>query len=167
MNLDKLVVVFDSPTDTYYAGQNVTGQVQLLLMGPKKIRSLQIKFVGKGEVKWSEQVKIEGRTQLENIVYSDDEEYYTFKYNLAGGGNSELHLPPGQHNFSFAACLPPGLPASFEGDRGFVRYSVTATLERPWNSSEYATAIFTVISPIDLNYNPLAKVTNSIHLPIV
>ncbi|XP_039291757.1 arrestin domain-containing protein 17 [Nilaparvata lugens] len=160
MGLEKFVIVFDSPTNAYYAGQNVTGQVQLLLDKPKKIRSLQIKFLGKGEVKWTENEEVrqnDGNTRSENVVYSSDEEYYTFKYNLAGGANSELELPAGQHNYTFAASLPPLLPSSFEGEHGHVRYSVTATLDRPWKFDQHATAVFTVVTPIDLNYNIHAK----------
>ncbi|RZF46314.1 hypothetical protein LSTR_LSTR010169 [Laodelphax striatellus] len=158
--MKEFVIEFDSPTNAYYAGQNVTGKLRLNLDKPKKVRSIQIKFLGKGEVKWTVQEDVrqnDGNTRSENVVYSGDEEYYTFKYNLAGGGNSELEIAAGEHVYPFSATLPPLLPSSFDGEHGHVRYTVTATLDRPWKVDQHATAIFTVVTPVDLNYNVKAK----------
>lgn len=40
---------------------------------------------------------------------------------------------------------------SFEGKHGSVRYSIKATLHRPWVPARRARKVFTVIEPVDIN----------------
>lgn len=70
-----------------------------------------------------------------------------------------MTIPAGSHSYPFSATLPPTLPSSFEGEHGHVRYQVTATLDRPWKFDQHATGVFSVVSPVDLNYNIKAKVS--------
>jgi hypothetical protein len=50
------------------------------------------------------------------------------------------------------------LPSSFEGEHGSVRYTIKATLDRPWKFDHEVTVPFKVVTPIDLNFNNKAKV---------
>lgn len=43
------------------------------------------------------------------------------------------------------------LVTSFEGKHGSVRYSIKATLHRPWVPARRARKVFTVIEPVDIN----------------
>lgn len=61
------------------------------------------------------------------------------------------------HTYPFTCALPPTLPSSFEGEWGFVRYTVKVTLDRPWKFDQDIKMAFTVISPVDLNLNPRVK----------
>ncbi|XP_067002669.2 arrestin domain-containing protein 2 isoform X2 [Anabrus simplex] len=63
----------------------------------------------------------------------------------------DLTLPVERHIFPFSTVLPPGLPSSFEGKYGHVRYTIKVTLDRPWKFNHEAKAIFTVIQHLDLN----------------
>lgn len=49
------------------------------------------------------------------------------------------------------SCLPSSLVTSFEGKHGSVRYSIKATLHRPWVPARCARKVFTVIEPVDIN----------------
>lgn len=49
------------------------------------------------------------------------------------------------------SCHPSSLVTSFEGKHGSVRYSIKATLHRPWVPARRARKVFTVIEPVDIN----------------
>ena len=68
-------------------------------------------------------------------------------------------LAAGEHSFPFSMMLPYHLPSSFEGQYGYVRYTVKATLDRPWKFDHEAKAAFTVLSHLDLNLDPLNRVS--------
>lgn len=160
MGITKFEIVLDSPTGAYYAGQNVTGKLLLSLDKPKKIRAIIIKFEGMAKVSWSESETVrknDGNTQQETVTFTADEEYFSNKYNLAGGGNSELEIPAGDHVYPFSTMLPPMLPSSFDGEHGHVHYTVKATLDRPWKFDQDTKLVFTVVTPVDLNLNVRAK----------
>lgn len=61
--------------------------------------------------------------------------------------------------YNFSAQLPATLPSSFEGQFGYIRYTVKGILNRPWKFDQECKAAFTVISPLDLNTIPQAKVS--------
>nr|CAD7202514.1 unnamed protein product [Timema douglasi] len=63
-------------------------------------------------------------------------------------------LPVGDVTYPFSYALPVKLPSSFEGSYGYVRYTVRATLDRPWKFNQDAKSVFTVISHTDLNLLP-------------
>ncbi|XP_012255957.1 arrestin domain-containing protein 17 isoform X2 [Athalia rosae] len=80
------------------------------------------------------------------------EEYFNIQYYLLGGASGvEIQLPPGEHSYPFSCVLPPNLPSSFESDLGHVRYTVKATLDRPWKFDQEVKTAFTVVSALDLN----------------
>lgn len=60
--------------------------------------------------------------------------------------------------YNFTCTLPPVLPSSFEGQYGYVRYTVKVTLDRPWKFDQETKMAFTVINAFDLNLNPSYKV---------
>lgn len=71
---------------------------------------------------------------------------------MLGSANAgETELPAGAHTYPFTCALPPTLPSSFEGEYGYVRYTIKVTLDRPWKFDQDSKMAFTVISPVDLN----------------
>ncbi|XP_055604276.1 arrestin domain-containing protein 17 [Uranotaenia lowii] len=122
------------------------------------MQGIIIKFSGEAETKWN---TVESKTDQEGKQYESttnltgQEEYFQIQYYLLGGKNSkEIDLPPGSHTYPFTCALPPTLPSSFEGEWGFVRYTIKVTLDRPWKFDQDVKMAFTVISPVDLNLNP-------------
>jgi sporulation-control protein spo0M len=81
---------------------------------------------------------------------------FTIIYYLLAG-DTEV-LPSGEHSFQFSMILPYNLPSSFEGQYGHVRYTVKATLDRPWKFDHEVKAAFTVLSHLDLNLDPQNRV---------
>ncbi|KAK2581691.1 hypothetical protein KPH14_002178 [Odynerus spinipes] len=146
MGLTTFEVVFDNPWKVYYAGQTVSGNILLVLDGVKKIRGICVKVTGTANVSW---------TSSDDTTYTAHEEYFQTKYYLVGSASgSELEIQPGEHKFPFTCSLPANLPSSFESDYGHVRYTVKATLDRPWKFDQDVKAAFTVVSPFDLNQEP-------------
>jgi hypothetical protein len=82
---------------------------------------------------------------------------YSVTY-YAVAGVTEV-LPAGEHSFKFSMMLPCHLPSSFEGEYGYVRYTVKATLDRPWKFDHEVKAAFTVLSHLDLNLDPHNRVS--------
>ena len=67
-------------------------------------------------------------------------------------------LPAGRYSYPFQFQLPPSLPSSFEGDYGYVRYWVRATVEKGREMLCNTKKPFSVVSPLDLNDFPSLKV---------
>lgn len=86
----------------------------------------------------------------------------SFIYVLSLGG--EIEIQSGEHKFPFTCTLPMNLPSSFESDYGHVRYTVKATLDRPWKFDQEVKNPFTVIAPLDLNQEPKAAVCIKFHI---
>lgn len=59
---------------------------------------------------------------------------------------------PGTHTYHFNCTLPHQLPTSFEGTKGHIRYTVLVSLERPWKFDQTYRVAFTVLKPMNLNY---------------
>lgn len=58
---------------------------------------------------------------------------------------------PGTHTYNFSCILPQQLPTSYEGAKGYIRYTIRVALERPWKFDHTYRVGFTVLKPIDLN----------------
>jgi hypothetical protein len=68
-------------------------------------------------------------------------------------------LPAGEHSFPFSMILPDDLPSSFEGQYGYVRYTVQAILDPLLKDDHEVQADLTVLLLLDLNLDPLNRVS--------
>lgn len=159
--LKRFEIVFDNSDAVCFAGQPVRGSVHLELCEPMKMRELRMTCFGRTYVHWSEVENVGhrgGRQRIETVEYSDNEEYFQYRFKFwPGEGNTEESsdsMPAGAHMFPFSFDLPPGLPPSFEGDYGYIRYWAKATIDRPWMFDQHTKQAFTVISNLDLNNEP-------------
>lgn len=80
---------------------------------------------------------------------------FDFLLNITG---EQIEIPSGRQVYNFTCTLPPVLPSSFEGEFGYVRYTVKVTLDCPWAFDQETKMAFTVINALDLNLNPSYKV---------
>ncbi|XP_055375284.1 arrestin domain-containing protein 17-like [Condylostylus longicornis] len=151
-------VLFDNnPSGVYFAGQNISGTVEIITTRPKNIRSIHITINGSAEVRWTEKVQRtndEGKTEDSEEVFSATDHYLhtqTYVYGQSGGGS--LELPAGRYLFTFAGFIPPNVPSSINGSLGQVRYEVVATIDRPLRYDNVFKQPFTVLAPLDLNLN--------------
>ncbi|XP_075405047.1 arrestin domain-containing protein 2 isoform X2 [Tenrec ecaudatus] len=137
------------PGGAYRGGERLCGRVLLEAAAPLRVRALEVAARGGAAAHW-----LEGRSVGVNAVSSDfvaAETYLRRRQLLLRDTGETTTLPPGRHEFPFSFQLPPTLVTSFEGRHGSVRYSVKATLHRPWAPARRARKVFVVIEPVDIN----------------
>ncbi|XP_055606257.1 arrestin domain-containing protein 3-like [Uranotaenia lowii] len=140
----------DNHHGVYLAGQTVSGQVELSLSKAKKVRSMYLKITGSASVKWSE-----SKGNGKSVVCSGREEYASYQQIFLRAAEEdelqEVEIGEGVHRFRFSYKLPENSPTSFEGDFGFIRYTIRIVLERPWKFDLTYKIAFTVVNQLDLN----------------
>ncbi|XP_013417446.1 arrestin domain-containing protein 3 [Lingula anatina] len=144
----------------YHAGEVVQGHVLVELNEPMKMRGVRIELKGFAYVHWTEQHTTHTGKSSHTTTrhYSATENYFHHIITLFGKGPNDRGddptLPAGSHTFPFSFQLPHGLPSSFEGDWGHVRYSMLGTIDKPWKFDHHTKRAFTVLSVLDLNTRP-------------
>jgi len=73
---------------------------------------------------------------------------------IAAEGDT-ISLEAGSHSYPFKFSLPSDVPSSFEGEHGYVRYTVEAKIDLPWKCDHVTRSAFTVINNVDLNLEPI------------
>ncbi|GJQ81947.1 hypothetical protein Trydic_g20413 [Trypoxylus dichotomus] len=150
-------IIFDNPDNTYFAGDTVSGRIQLVLDKPIQLRGIHLQLRGAAEVKWTEKERNsgDGNTEVRTVIYRAEEEYFKTKSYCVGSLLHEpITLPPGTHIYAFSMALPANVPSSFEGKHGSIRYIAKFTIETPWSWCQQTKTEFTVISPHDLTKFP-------------
>ncbi|XP_053611866.1 arrestin domain-containing protein 3 [Plodia interpunctella] len=158
MGLKEANIYLDNQLNTYYAGQTVNGKIEYTFDSPKKVRGIQVNFKGEAHTEWYEskqQENEQGKTESNDTTHTGHEEYFQVSYYILGSSSgNEIEIPAGKQVYNFTCTLPPVLPSSFEGEFGYVRYTVKVTLDRPWKFNQDTKMAFTVINALDLNLNP-------------
>ncbi|XP_029415199.1 arrestin domain-containing protein 2 isoform X1 [Nannospalax galili] len=135
----------------FRGGQAVEGRVLLELAGAARVGALRLRARGRAHVHWTES-RTAGSSTAYTQSYSERVEVVSHHATLlAPDAGDTTTLPAGRHEFPFSFQLPLSLVTSFEGKHGSVRYSIKATLHRPWIPSRRARKVFTVIEPVDIN----------------
>ncbi|KAK3097174.1 hypothetical protein FSP39_007115 [Pinctada imbricata] len=142
-------------------GNIIKADLDLILDRPLKLAAIRIYAKGKAFVHWTNQNMRGPGSPRYKVVrhYSANEEYFDFVCTVLKSEehNKRIILPPGKYSYPFQFQLPPNLPSSFEGQYGYVRYWVKATVEKPWSFDHVTKTAFSVISALDLNSLPDAN----------
>ncbi|XP_066268345.1 arrestin domain-containing protein 3-like isoform X2 [Branchiostoma lanceolatum] len=161
--LQEFSIQFTNNTDVFMPGQWITGQVTVDLNDEMKMRGIRLNFQGKGHVWWTEdhQVQHEGESHTEQTTFRADETYFDQEVTVFGKASGQSGdnptLDAGHHIYPFQCQLPmQGLPTSFEGAHGYIRYSIKGTIDKPWKFDHTTKRAFTVLDMVDLNQEPNA-----------
>ncbi|XP_078598581.1 arrestin domain-containing protein 3-like isoform X1 [Branchiostoma floridae x Branchiostoma japonicum] len=161
--LQEFSIVFNNNVDVFQNGQWVCGQVVVNLNEGMKMRGVRLKFHGHAYVHWTERHSTGSGKNRRTTTrhYSASETYFQHKVTLFGKAEGQSGdnptLPAGRHVFPFQYQLPQqGLPCSFEGAHGYVRYYIKGTIDKPWKFDHTVKRAFTVLDMYDLNEEPTA-----------
>ncbi|CRK98596.1 CLUMA_CG012194, isoform A [Clunio marinus] len=169
----KCEIKFDNnPNGIYFAGQTLSGTVELTFDKPKKLRGLILKIEGFAKVHWTER---ERRSRFQSgqnhhatnqkiVNYNGREDYLnSVTYLIGGPEGNQIEVEPGTYQYNFQSVLPPLLPTSFEAKHGHIRYLVNVVIDRPWKFDLTYKLAFTVIKQLDLNYeNPALRIPTKV-----
>ncbi|XP_053665036.1 arrestin domain-containing protein 17-like [Anopheles marshallii] len=137
----------DNVHGVFFAGQKFTGTVDIDLPKAKKVKGISLKVTGLARVLWSETYGT-GTT----IVFQGKEDFLKHSMDFVRSETDEpIVVEPGRQVYKFALVLPTTLPTSFEGDYGYIRYTVRVVFERPWKFDQSYKIAFTVVNQLNLN----------------
>lgn len=158
--LTSFFIELASPQPVYFGGNVIQGKVVIMLNEGMKMRNVRIRFLGRAHNRWTE-TRHHGtgdNRRTEHIRYEAEEIYVDGTVILWGtADSSSAVMNAGSFQFPFQFQLPPTCPTSFEGPNGHIRYSMTATIDKPWKFDHTTKAVFTVIGVQDLNMDPNAR----------
>ncbi|PRP89555.1 hypothetical protein PROFUN_00819 [Planoprotostelium fungivorum] len=137
MSLPKITILFHDATDTFQAGQLISGIVVTRFTKEKKAKSLRLFLNGRAHSKW---------TYISGLTTNDDTKHSKI-YEENQILSDEQTLPPGEHHYPFTLRLRPDLPSSFETTHGYIRYTFIAKLKRQWKSVKVSKDI-TVVAAV-------------------
>lgn len=163
------VIKLDNSTNTYYAGQTINGQVKIHLDSAKTFRGIIAIFLGEAYTEWREDRHYNERSELETTYevrnFTGREQYFKKQFYLMGAKkNRETEVGPGTYTFPISCELPSTLPTSFEGEFGYIRYTIKVALDRPWRVNPEHIMAFTVLEHIDLNARSRFKEPHNLKL---
>lgn len=156
LGLKDCKIILNNPSNIYYPGQIVKGQVTITLDSPKTIRGIIIRFIGEAKTRWTRDYyhdTIQMRTHHSVRHMRGYEQFIMRQYYMTGGKKNKEELAAGTHTYPFTLDLPEVLPSSFESNIGNIRYTIKVIVERPWRLNQENSLIYTVISPTDYSDN--------------
>ncbi|XP_015121784.1 arrestin domain-containing protein 17 [Diachasma alloeum] len=149
IGLQLFEVILDKTQHVYYAGQVISGKVQLQLNSPISGMGVKLECKGEGQVYFTNRSTGFRKKVSAHEIYLREEIYLTRNES----GDAEIK----SDGFSFSFNLPEKLPSSFEGRYGRVRYSIKSTLEITKDSRISSEPLaFTVAPVFYLNQHSLA-----------
>lgn len=107
-------IIFEkNPNKVFYAGRSLHGSIRLTLTSDRNVRGIFVKIDG------SAKTICKADNFGENCLNDRIEVI------------SDTRLAIGTHEFRFRFRIPSKLPSSYEGEYGFIRYTVTVLIEIP------------------------------------
>ncbi|CAH1796807.1 unnamed protein product [Owenia fusiformis] len=141
-------IVFNNHSNAVRAGESLSGHVYTDLENPLKIKGITVRLLGKAKAKWQ---RGSGRSRE---TYKNSETYFNNTFVVFGNDSHHTEtvvLEAGTTRHAFSLHMKPTLPSTFEGGYGSVRYTVKATIFKPWKANVSTKQAFSVVSMLDLN----------------
>ncbi|XP_017482090.1 PREDICTED: arrestin domain-containing protein 17 [Rhagoletis zephyria] len=157
MPIECLISFDNNPQGVYYAGQELSGVVDLSVDATKRIKAIHITVNGYAKIRW---IKKGYPRDSERAMCRAYRSYLSSRsYVLGSCANSScMDWSAGDYSYTFHVILPENLPTSFDGKYGQIHYEIITTIDRPARYPKVFKLPFTVIQPLDLNVDTIYRV---------
>ncbi|XP_065354349.1 arrestin domain-containing protein 17 [Calliphora vicina] len=152
------LISFDNNTQgVYYAGQELSGIVDLTVDTTKRIKAIHITVNGYAKIRW---IKKGYPRDNERAMCRAYRSYLSSRSYVLGscGATTYMDWLAGEYSYTFHVILPDNLPTSFDGKYGQIHYEIITTIDRPGRYPKVFKLPFTVIQPLDLNADAIYRV---------
>ncbi|XP_037956702.1 arrestin domain-containing protein 3 [Teleopsis dalmanni] len=134
--LDRLNLVYNS-------GEYVKGRILLSTNKTKRVNAVYVTFEGEAKVQWS----ISGKNETS---YYGHQQYLYTRTNVL----SSPDFRAGTHIYALTLRIPEDSPSSCKGPFGYIAYSISLTIEKPWSFDEVFRKPIIVLQNLNLNHSP-------------
>lgn len=126
-------ILFDkNPNRVFYTGRSLYGSIRITLKNDKNIRGIFVKINGAA-------ITICKADNFGEDCLNDRLEII-----------SDTRMAAGTHEFPYHFKIPAQLPSSYEGEYGFIRYTVTVSIEIPKHPRKEFEKRITILRLTDL-----------------
>ena len=140
----RIALVQERPDQIHYGGGTITGNLLLDVAEPKSYKNISALFSGRSYVHWTES-RSEGsgnHRRTRTVHYTSNENYVNMVAPLWNSQQSpDGKLPTGEYSWPFSFAIPPGVPSSFEGTVGNIRYSIVGQIVTGFLKSNHAVEV--------------------------
>ncbi|XP_039971344.1 arrestin domain-containing protein 17 [Bactrocera tryoni] len=157
MPIECLISFDNNPQGVYYAGQELSGIVDLSVDATKRIKAIHITVSGYAKIRW---IKKGYPRDSERAMCRAYRSYLSSRSYVLGScaSSSCMDWSAGDYSYTFHVILPDNLPTSFDGKYGQIHYEIITTIDRPARYPKVFKLPFTVIQPLDLNLDTIYRV---------
>uniref|UniRef100_A0A1A9ZRT1 Arrestin_C domain-containing protein n=1 Tax=Glossina pallidipes TaxID=7398 RepID=A0A1A9ZRT1_GLOPL len=152
------LISFDNNTQgVYYAGQELSGVVDLTVDTTKRVKAIHITVNGYAKIRW---IKKGYPRDSERAMCRAYRSYLSSRSYVLGscGSTTSTDWIAGEYSYTFHVILPENLPTSFDGKYGQIHYEIITTIDRSGRYPKVYKLPFTVIQPLDLNTDNIYRV---------
>ncbi|XP_055855970.1 arrestin domain-containing protein 17 [Episyrphus balteatus] len=144
---DRVEIKLNSPNNSYFTGQEISGQICFFLTKKTKIRAINLQVIAKGKCKWMEMYHkdIYGNVNSRQLFYTGKQIYLNDTVNVPYVPARGIELAPGELSMDFTYLLSQDLPSSFKGSYGSIKYKLKVVIQKPWTFDEKYTIPLTIV----------------------
>ena len=153
-------ILIENSKEIIKAGELLKGSVIVVTDGKIKITNIKIHLVGIGMCVAKEDCKLnENTNELIPSDYFSQEHYLDlYKILIEKDSNKDCYLNSGQTKLPFQFLLPFDLPSSLTHKNAEIKYTLEATIKRPWAiRDQKVKMIINISSSLDMNIFPALK----------
>ncbi|XP_022221004.2 arrestin domain-containing protein 3 [Drosophila obscura] len=137
------VFQLDRLNPIYNSGEYISGRILLRTDKVKRVNAVYVTLEGEAKVQWT----MSGKSETAN--YSGHQQYLHSRTNVF----DNTLFRAGVHVYVLTLRIPPDCPSTCKGPYGYIAYTISLTIDKPWGFDEIFRKPITVVQTLDLNFN--------------